>query len=298
MENNYCQHCGIKAPTKYVDFRQNIGMLFARRSMSCQRYLCRPCIGRYFWAYTMTTLVFGWWGLISFCVTPMFLLNNILYYVRALRLPSPNALELGAAGSFYAVPPLKGTVSSKPLQLLLGAAAALSVLTAIAYYNVDFLERTAPSVNAALHQGEISDDVDAQYVTTKIYKDLVGLGPILSDASAKVPWDEYRSKILAKQPYLEDLDKENGVWQRRMQVEQNANLGANDACERIALTEYSPALNDWVQTWDGTFALLKNSPVETQEVDSALNKLSRRKADAQQRIETYFKHNRSDDCPQ
>jgi hypothetical protein len=72
-----CQICGVEAPTKYVEFSQNIGALFMRFSTSIKGNLCKYCINHYFWSFTGTTLVYGWWGVISFFVTPFFLLNNI-----------------------------------------------------------------------------------------------------------------------------------------------------------------------------------------------------------------------------
>lgn len=82
-----CQSCGIEAPTKYVAFYQNIGALVVRFSKSVEGELCKSCIHRYFWSLTGTTLVAGWWGYISFVVTPFFLLNNIFRYLTCLPMP-------------------------------------------------------------------------------------------------------------------------------------------------------------------------------------------------------------------
>jgi len=82
-----CQSCGIEAPTKYVAFYQNIGALVVRFSKSVEGELCKSCIHRYFWSLTGTTLLAGWWGYISFIVTPFFLLNNIIRYLTCLTLP-------------------------------------------------------------------------------------------------------------------------------------------------------------------------------------------------------------------
>jgi hypothetical protein len=37
---------------------------------------------------TLHNLVLGWWGMISFFLTPIFILNNLGYFVQTLRLPS------------------------------------------------------------------------------------------------------------------------------------------------------------------------------------------------------------------
>jgi len=82
-----CQACGIEAATKYVSFHENIGVLFMRFSRSMQGNLCKNCIHKHFWKMTGTTAVVGWWGMISFIVTPFFLLNNIGRYAMCLRMP-------------------------------------------------------------------------------------------------------------------------------------------------------------------------------------------------------------------
>jgi hypothetical protein len=79
-----CRACGVEAPTRYVVFYQNIGMLIVRTHRSVEGHLCKACIHRFFWELTTITLFLGWWGLISFFVTPFFLLNNLRYYVSSL----------------------------------------------------------------------------------------------------------------------------------------------------------------------------------------------------------------------
>ena len=83
-----CQECGVEAETKYVSFHQNIGALFVRFSESVEGRLCKRCIHKRFWGMTMTTLFAGWWGIISFIVTPFFLLNNVGRYLFCLGMPS------------------------------------------------------------------------------------------------------------------------------------------------------------------------------------------------------------------
>jgi hypothetical protein len=89
-----CQGCGVEAATKYVAFHQNIGALAMRFSKSIEGNLCKSCIHKHFWSTTGTTMFLGWWGMISFIVTPFFLLNNIGRYVFCLGMPAvvPGAL--------------------------------------------------------------------------------------------------------------------------------------------------------------------------------------------------------------
>jgi hypothetical protein len=57
--------------------------------------LCRSCSRKYFWDYTLITLVAGWWGVISAFITPLFIFNNVVSYLRWRRLgPAGPAAEL------------------------------------------------------------------------------------------------------------------------------------------------------------------------------------------------------------
>lgn len=79
-----CQGCGVEAETKYVSFHQNIGALVVRFSRSVEGRLCKSCVHKHFWGMTATTLFLEWWGMISFIVTPFFLLNNVGRYLFCL----------------------------------------------------------------------------------------------------------------------------------------------------------------------------------------------------------------------
>jgi len=79
-----CQACGVEAPTKYVSFHQNIGMLVMRQSRSVSGNLCKSCIHSNFWQLTGITFFLGWWGAHSIIITPFLLLNNIGRYMFCL----------------------------------------------------------------------------------------------------------------------------------------------------------------------------------------------------------------------
>lgn len=90
-----CQCCGIEAPTKKTAFYQNIGALVMRFSKSIEGNLCKSCIHKNFWSMSGTTLVLGWWGMISLILTPLFLLNNIVRYLIALPMdPVPEGAKI------------------------------------------------------------------------------------------------------------------------------------------------------------------------------------------------------------
>ena len=90
-----CQSCGAEAETRHVSFHQNIGVLVLRLHSSVQGHLCQACIEREFWGKTMTTLFLGWWGIISFFVTPFVLLFNIMGYLLCLRMTPPPVRVVG-----------------------------------------------------------------------------------------------------------------------------------------------------------------------------------------------------------
>jgi len=87
-----CQNCRVAGPTKHVVFYQNIGAIILRFKKSIEGDLCKNCINDYFWSFTLTTLGLGWWGIISFIVTPFILLNNIGYFLTTLTLQRPDPL--------------------------------------------------------------------------------------------------------------------------------------------------------------------------------------------------------------
>ncbi|MCA9043818.1 MAG: hypothetical protein KDA69_05825 [Planctomycetaceae bacterium] len=81
-----CQDCGIEAPTKYVAFYQNIGVLVMRFTKTVEGNLCKSCIHKNFWSMTLITLCIGWLGMISLVLAPFFVLNNLFRYLGCLSL--------------------------------------------------------------------------------------------------------------------------------------------------------------------------------------------------------------------
>jgi hypothetical protein len=81
-----CQACGVEAPVKYVEFRQNIGALVIRFSKEVKGNLCKKCIHSNFWSMTLINLSIGWLGYISIVLAPIFSIINIVQYLGALGL--------------------------------------------------------------------------------------------------------------------------------------------------------------------------------------------------------------------
>jgi hypothetical protein len=85
----FCQKCGCEAPTRYVSFHRNIGLLVMRLYEGTEGALCKPCIHKTFWAYTAVNMTVGWLGMISLVLAPAFTLINVYHYLASLGLESP-----------------------------------------------------------------------------------------------------------------------------------------------------------------------------------------------------------------
>lgn len=83
-----CQACGKEAPCAYAEFHYNIGMLVMRRHMQINGIMCKRCIHKNFWKFTLKDITLGWWGYISLLMTPIFLVMNIVRYIAVLSLPA------------------------------------------------------------------------------------------------------------------------------------------------------------------------------------------------------------------
>jgi hypothetical protein len=77
-----CQCCGSHAETKYFSYHQNIGALVMRFSKSINANLCKSCSRKFFWQFTGTNLLLGWWGMISLIINPFLIINNVVYFLR------------------------------------------------------------------------------------------------------------------------------------------------------------------------------------------------------------------------
>ena len=94
----YCTVCGLEAPTKKVMFFQHIGAVILMFNRHIKGRMCRSCINEYFTKYTVITTFLGWWGMISFFLTPFLLLHNLVRYLFCLGLqPAPHTAASGTA---------------------------------------------------------------------------------------------------------------------------------------------------------------------------------------------------------
>lgn len=85
----FCDVCKQPAQTKNVSFYQNIGMIVVRKHKSVKGFLCKNCIDYFFWEFTGKTIILGWWGTISFIITPFILLNNLITHISSIGIKRP-----------------------------------------------------------------------------------------------------------------------------------------------------------------------------------------------------------------
>ena len=98
---SYCQGCQSLAPTKYVVFFRHIGAVILMFNQHIKGRFCRSCVNKHFAQATLVTSFLGWWGMFSFFLTPIFLVNNVARYLFCLPLKSP--AEQGTRGTIVAI---------------------------------------------------------------------------------------------------------------------------------------------------------------------------------------------------
>jgi hypothetical protein len=115
-----CEACRVRPARRYVVYREIMGAFIVFFTTTVRGDLCQTCIHRLFWRVTIVTLLLGWWGVISFFLTPVFVFLNLLYYIGLLGMESPN----GTAGREFAAPvaPAKKTGDEKDECYLCGKA--------------------------------------------------------------------------------------------------------------------------------------------------------------------------------
>jgi hypothetical protein len=87
--DSFCDCCHAVGPTRKVMFFQHIGAVILMFNQHIRGRMCRNCINSEFSKRTLVTSMLGWWGLISFFLTPIFLLNNTVRYLISLPLKAP-----------------------------------------------------------------------------------------------------------------------------------------------------------------------------------------------------------------
>src|SRR5262249_1777547 len=130
---------------------------------------------------------------------------------------------------------------NRTFKFIYGTIVCIGILVFVAYRSVDFMEKHAPRINAMMHGGEMSDESDGEYFGLQVGKDIKALGTPYNGKD----WVTFRSEVISREPYLSDLNRQNERFQQRTVMEKSANADKDDVCEKIALNEFSPALNNY-----------------------------------------------------
>jgi hypothetical protein len=108
--------------------RQTIGAVVVRFGKKIEGNLCEPCIDRYFRTFTLTTFLLGWWGVISFFVTPFVLILNFVEYFGGRGPATADARSVPAGTPRVSALRSVLLVVSIPLMVLLVAFVAVAGL--------------------------------------------------------------------------------------------------------------------------------------------------------------------------
>lgn len=84
-----CVICGM-VPTRTVPIEWNIGMIVTRTCTKLNKQLCRVHGKQIARSYLHKTLIFGWWGCISFFVNMFTVAHNIKAIGNFRDLPEPS----------------------------------------------------------------------------------------------------------------------------------------------------------------------------------------------------------------
>jgi hypothetical protein len=70
-------------------------MLVMRFSKRIGGSMCEKCASKYFWEYTLMTALLGWFGIISFVMSPFIVIGNVVSYVKGAPSTASKALAIG-----------------------------------------------------------------------------------------------------------------------------------------------------------------------------------------------------------
>jgi hypothetical protein len=95
-------------------------MLISRETHTTEGHLCRRCLNSAMLGHTWRNLLLGWWGQISFFVTPWFLIRNTFVFIGAHIKLSRGGEQLGdgsgSEGSSGPRPALQGATAEQKLR--------------------------------------------------------------------------------------------------------------------------------------------------------------------------------------
>jgi hypothetical protein len=89
-----CRFCGC-VPAAKTKFRGHRGMIILMTFLSSEGPFCRDCGLSTFRRMTSETLLAGWWGAMSFFITPLTVLLNLTRHGKVANLPAPTPPQSG-----------------------------------------------------------------------------------------------------------------------------------------------------------------------------------------------------------
>ena len=84
-----CQSCGLEAEVDDVTILRLIGVIIAFQWSRRGGVMCKRCVDREIVPATLITMFMGWWGIISFFLTPIFLAVNAWNFIKTRGLADP-----------------------------------------------------------------------------------------------------------------------------------------------------------------------------------------------------------------
>ncbi len=84
IQTGQCAFCGQSAADYNLELNQNTGAIIVRYRKCYKGKMCRACAKKTFAKTQVHNLFLGWWGTISFFVTPFYLLANTISYISFL----------------------------------------------------------------------------------------------------------------------------------------------------------------------------------------------------------------------
>ncbi len=79
-----CGECFREGKTVVATFRHNIGLVIVHLSNERYDRYCFGCLNKVFFFKTLLTICVGWIGLVSLLVAPIFVIQNIFNYLKAV----------------------------------------------------------------------------------------------------------------------------------------------------------------------------------------------------------------------
>lgn len=183
-------------------------------------------------------------------------------------------------------------VRQYPRFALLAIVVLIGAVGGVVDENVDFVEKYAPKINAALHGGEITSGGDARYDVHKWGVDLKKLDDDPKDGD----WPATRADMLSRKPYVDDLVLRNGRFQRRVKTESDAHLSVGDACETMAIREFAPLMERDTRWEQDFYALLKDAETPTAATMARIDDMNKTKDEINQGLSEFNEHSRSKGC--